>query len=464
MASVIGQTLAVSEPISLSNDKAVFVIGKMRNHALLIQQQNDKAIVKAFDDNMLMRWEKELVLDKRDPNVLLTFQASKDYFCLLYLHQRRQHTILKIHRYSPAAELIDSITIADLGLRYTSVYVKHKFSEDKKKLLIMAYDENDTYDTFMFDTENMQTLWQKSTTINDEEGHLNINEQVTTNVGEAYFIEGQPYKENKKNYYQLKIDAVHAIGDSLHTQAFEMLFEEQIIKSIKFVYDNLNKQLLAVGTYAKRGEEKAIGYCYLKIPKINSDATIHTQTLFDEAFVAALTGKKTEVNEGIRDLQVQRTIIRRDGGILALVEVVDIQSRQYQGTQTTSMLPYARAATDYKFNDIVAISINADGSEHYKTIMPKAQYSANDEGDFCSFGVLKTPGNIRLLYNDVIEEHTNINEYNLNSDGEFTRRSILNTGGKKVYLNLKDAIQVGAQEFILWGAYRNKFKLARIQL
>ena len=53
---------------------------------------------------------------------------------------------------------------------------------------------------------------------------------------------------------------------------------------------------------------------------------------------------------------------------------------------------------DYHYEDIVVISIHPDGQTHWKTILPKRQYSQDDNAIYSSFFLLKTPKSLRLLF------------------------------------------------------------------
>ncbi|MEM1221022.1 MAG: hypothetical protein AAGH79_19020, partial [Bacteroidota bacterium] len=63
------QTVTVSEPISVRNESTYQLLGKMGNHFLLFINKSTEFEVTAYRENMSKAWDKEIILDKRRPEI-----------------------------------------------------------------------------------------------------------------------------------------------------------------------------------------------------------------------------------------------------------------------------------------------------------------------------------------------------------------------------------------------------------
>ena len=112
--ATVAQKVTLSEPIVLRNDIAYHILGEMGGHTLLFRDRSNSFEVVGLNKAMKESWTKELELDRRLPKVLdILPQDSR--FTLFYQFKDRTHTKLKAHRYGPGANLLDSVTIVDLG-------------------------------------------------------------------------------------------------------------------------------------------------------------------------------------------------------------------------------------------------------------------------------------------------------------------------------------------------------------
>ena len=121
-AALYAQTVTLSEPIVLRNDIAYHLLGEMGSHTLLFRDRSTTFEVVGLNKAMKESWTKELELDRRLPKVI-DILPDDGHFNLFYQFKDRTHTKLKAHRYGPGANLLDSITIVDLGyLLYSKVH------------------------------------------------------------------------------------------------------------------------------------------------------------------------------------------------------------------------------------------------------------------------------------------------------------------------------------------------------
>ncbi|NJL74915.1 MAG: hypothetical protein HC892_07680 [Saprospiraceae bacterium] len=232
----------------------------------------------------------------------------------------------------------------------------------------------------------------------------------------------------------------------------------------------MNQVLTAGGLYGDRNIAWAKGYFLLRIP---TDAPSKYDIYFHE-FTAEMVEKflandaPNNKNRGIFDTEVQEIVLRRDGGILLVAEKVKVSQRGYTGV-TPIPYYYNRNAsslanlTDYYFDQMLVISVHPDGKKHWENVLHKKQYSQDDNGIYSSYFLLKTPSNLRFIFNDDIKEENTVSEYVVGGDGGFERHSIMSTDNQRIRVRFRDAIQTASKEIIMPSERRSRIKLVRIK-
>jgi hypothetical protein len=99
----------------------------------------------------------------------------------------------------------------------------------------------------------------------------------------------------------------------------------------------------------------------------------------------------------------------------------------------------------------------------WRKVMPKKQFSQDDEAVFSSYGVMKTPNQIRLLFNDDVRTETTTSEYIMKGSGMIDRHSMFNTSNQDILLRFRDGLQLSADEVVVPSEYRSRLKLVRLK-
>jgi len=149
---------------------------------------------------------------------------------------------------------------------------------------------------------------------------------------------------------------------------------------------------------------------------------------------------------------IKDLILRQDGGILLFFESYKEFSRRSASrgySRRDAALYGDRGWVDYYNEDIIIISTHADGTQHWKKVLHKKQFSQDDEAIFSSFYIFKTPSRLRLVYNDDITKNSTISEYLVDPIGKYERRSLLNTEYENLKLRFNDSIQLSSKSMIV---------------
>ena len=457
---LFSQTVTVSEDLSIRNDQGYFLLGKLKDRTLLFRHKTNDFEVQAFDEKLRLSWNKELELEKKRVKLLDVIPGRED-FTVFYQFKHKSDYIIKANRYDPAANLIDSTTVINMGKGWYNPNINVALSEDKRSILFYHFERQTHLIAYSFDIDGMELRWKKQITPPDLNQYRDYQDLLISNTGRMYFIMGKNNRRFKKedHYYDIYESDGYGINN------FKVSMGEYLTYDIRFAYDNLNKNLVAAGFYSNKSRAKAEGYFYFQISPNSPDSKVASFEPFELEFVATIRGKKNTTDANLDEIDVQDVILRRDGGVLLVGEKNKIFERRFSGAGSS----YAgrdggsRYIVDYYFDDIFVISLHPDGRTHWKNILHKKQYSQDDDAIYSSYFLLRTPSNIRFLFNDEIRSENTVSEYVVNGKGHTDRNSLLSTQDQDIRLRFRDAMQVASNELVIPSERRHRLKLVRVQ-
>ena len=457
----VAQTVTVSEDLSIRNDKFYTLVGKMKNRLLVFRDKATEFEVQAFDERLRRSWSKTIELDKKRPEILEVI-PGQDYFSIIYRFKHKGRVKTKIHRYDPAANLMDSTTIYDYGPRFTSPNPEVILSEDKSKVVIYHFERQMDMEAYALDIEQQAVLWTSKFSLPDMTFIRNLHRPVIDNQGNMYLVTEKNNKKSSREDHHFAVFMCTTTSPDVHQ--INIPVSDLLTYDVRFTYDNLHKNLVAAGLYSDKNKGRANGFFYINIDPTNPDDSLLKTEPFDDNFVSSLMGKDKDGDKGITDIDIQDVVLRRDGGMLIIAE----RNRQYERRMSSVGRGYigrdgSRYIVDYYYEDICLISVHPDGKTHWKTILHKRQYSQDDEAVFSSFFLAKTPSSLRFLFNDEIKDENTVSEYVVNGLGDFDRNSVMSTDDQKIRLRFRDAMQVASNELIVPSERRNKLRLVRVQ-
>lgn len=450
------QNITISEPISMGTDDDFDFIGKIKGQYLIFEDKGSVFKIQAFGKRLQLKWDKEIELEKRRTKILGVI-SSKEDFSVIYTCKKKRNLNILLSRFSPAANLLDTAIIKVYEKSFLTPNFKIIRSEDKKKILIYHIKDQRKLTALVFDLETMKVLWEKTMQPESMTYSETYEQILLNNKGEIFVILQKNNKKHKRKKHHYEI---HHINNSGKSSFFTIHMEEKMTYDIYFSYDNKNNELIAGGLYSKKNRGRANGYFSLKIAPDDTENYQLVFTEFDKEVIDNLIGKKTTVEKGIADIDIQDIVHRHDGGILLMIE----RNRHVERGGGSNRGGYVyHSIVDYYYDDIIIISIQPDGATHWKTILHKKQYSQNDDALYSSYFLLKTPSNLRFIFNDEIKFENTVSEYVVKGNGDFERNSIMSTEDQKIQLRFMDALQVGARELIIPSITRSKMKLTRVE-
>ena len=456
-----GQVVTVSEEIPLRKEENYEVIGRMKGQTLVFQDRETEFTIQAFDKSLKKTWDKEIILDKRRPNVLDVL-SDETAFHIVYEYHQKLESLLKIHTYDAAANLVDSTLIKNFGSSLISQSYDVMPSEDRSKLLVYSIENNRTINALVFDIERREILWEKSISPDKLLISRDETQLVLSDEGDLHIViakENFKYKLEEHHYEGYYFSARDT---TLKTYKIDM--KSHLSYDVYFEYDNVNERLQAGGLYGVKNQAWAEGAFFLSINPDEPDE--HTMAFhpFEEEVTDKFLGKDAPSKlKGIDDAIVQDVLFRQDGGIICIVERKKVNERPYARSTTGYYNPTESPnLIDYYYEDLLAISIHPDGRLHWEKVLQKKQFSQEGDVIYASYFPLKTPSTLRLIFNDEIKYENTVSEYVLRGSGRYDRNSVMSTDNQKLRLRFQEATQIGTNALLVPSEFRSRLRLVRI--
>lgn len=455
------QRVTVSDEITTRDDQSYFIMDDQRGKVILFRNQGTTFTVHGFNEQMNEDWEKELELDKKRPEIEDVASTGGD-FCVFYTFRVKQDILLKVHRYNPGANLVDSLTIR----RYENSFYKPNlifdYSQNDKIAILWSIENDNEVNAMAFHMGRMKVLWEKTFVQDEMMFSRDFHQSIVDNKGNLYLIMKKNNRRSKADEHAFDVLQVGGQGEETNVRSFSVSMQNKLTYDAFFSFDNLNNSIVGGGFFANDNITRAEGIFYLRVSESNPNDQVLVYHEFDKEFVNILLEKDKNKNKGIPEVSAQEIVLRRDGGIILIGEM----NREFVrggGSAAYYSRTGIRPIIDHYYDDVFLISMHPDGDVHWRKILHKKQYSQDDDAVFSSYFLAKTPAALRVIFNDEIKPENTVSEYIINGSGDADRNAVMNTERKELSLRFRDAIQISASEVVVPSERRNKLKLVKIE-
>jgi len=460
LTPAIGQgNYLVSEAITLRNDFGYELIGRLKDRILLFRDKYDEFEVQAFDNSMRLSWNRNLDDIEKSGVQILAVIGGQDNFSVVFKYRRRGITTLRVHKYDPGANLVDSATIKQYSERLFSPPVLDVIqSEDRNCFVVTNTAERARMETVCFRLDDMQVLWEKTVPLDDVYHDSNIRSSIVGNGGDFFVVTEINNRRNRLEEHEFEV--LHIRGGA--ERKVRVPVPGFLTVDAKFVYDNHARNLVGTGFFSDRNRDRSNGVFFLRVPEDGREPVLRHESFTDKV-VSILRRKDVEDDtKGIDNVNIQQVILRQDGGALIVAELYNEIQR---GTATGRGFwrDGMRLVMDYFYDDLLLVSLNPDGTPLWTTVLHKKQYSQDDDATFSSYSLMLAPNVLRFLFNDEIKYENTCSEYLVTPTGDFDRNSVMNTFGQSLRLRFRDAMQLNANECLVPSEFRNRLRLVLLK-
>lgn len=452
-----GQTTLISEAVSIRNDFGYELIGRLKDRVLLFRDRYDEYEIQAFDQRLQLDWNREIELEKRGTQVLAVVGGRND-FSVIYKTRRRGEILLRLHKYDPEANLIDSITLKKWPhTPFSSPKLEVLKSENKNCMVVFNKPDRDEMEVVCFFIDKMEVVWDKKMAIENNTADEQVADMTLSDDGQFFLIKELDNRRSKLETHQFSI---HQIGLK-EEKIWRVPMPEIFTFDVLFEFDNLNRRLVGAGLFGEKKADHANGHFNIRIQPGDVEAAFHSEP-FDDKFISILKGKEVENDPGnLSEIDIRQLVFRKDGGVILVAEQNHELTRGSVSGRG-AMRDGPRLVVDYFYDDVFAIATRPDGSTHWKTILHKKQDSQDDDATFSSYFLMKTTEKLRFLFNDDIKFESTCSEYVIDPAGAFDRNSLLNTAEQGIRLRFRDGLQLSNREVLVPSEYRNKLRLVLV--
>jgi cellulose biosynthesis protein BcsQ len=136
-----------------------------------------------------------------------------------------------------------------------------------------------------------------------------------------------------------------------------------------------------------------------------------------------------------------------DGGILAICE------RMFITTQSdifyVNGIPQSTYARIFNNDEVLVLDLDSNGNTNWFDIVNKNQSSINDGGYYNGIVIMVNDAEINILYNDRLSANADIIQVSYNSNGEHSKKILLNNDQFYALLIPSEYNQVTANSIVL---------------
>lgn len=450
------QTITISEELPLRNDYSYTILGWVGSDLMLFRDKGNVFYVQAFDEEMHLKWEREIIIGPRRGDIIGVVSRADQIHLMVGMREKGDYHLQ--HRvYNAEITLVDTTEIGVVKDIFITPRVWMAESEDGSNAIVYRESGNGLF-LYSYDIDAKQVLWTSELQFPSGGLLKDYTPLEVSNDGD-FFIVMQTDRFLQKVQ---KLEVFSSTGDTGEMIHETIEFGEYQVYDFFTQFDNQNKRLILTGLYSDRNITRAQGFYFIKYQPGLEHRINYLP--FDEALLAEVHGKEINNIRGLADFNVQKVALRQDGGAVIIAELNKEFSRRSSLPVRRDNGSFARGGwIDYYYEDLILFAVNEDGTEHWKKVLRKRQYSQDDDAIYSSFFLFKTPARLRFLFNDEIKQENTVGGYEVTGTGFVERKTVFNTDYQRLKLRFKDGLQVAYNECIIPSERNNRLNLVRIK-
>jgi hypothetical protein len=441
------------------------VVGKVNGRLYTYRASSEGFYLDAYND--VMERQATIVLDFFPSKIYQTkFVAYADKIIILYQAIRENRIIQYAALLDAMGRLVkDPITLNSAKVGYfgpNREYFSSAVSDDKKRIFIYGVNKKganiNVKGAFINDGLEIERETEADFTADNS---VEYGEGILANAGTFYLPVYTPLG-SKDFADQLFLLALQQGSNSFVKH--EVPLNQKYAAGTFMKMDNPNNRIYIGGFYSEKKSGNYEGVLYTYFDVASSSFQNRKNIAFDEKLRNGTGERNTK--KALNDYQVRQIIVKNDGGFVMVAENYYVTTRNsyapgfgYYSMYYSSMTPNVR---EYHYEDILALSYNAEGVREWHSFVRKNQYSQEDGGVFSSYGMLNTGGTIGFLFNDFNTSRSRIQLASLDGDGKLNIRSLAAEGNEEPDWLPRSGKQVSSREMVVPALRKRQICFAKI--
>lgn len=433
------------------------ILGQINGYSYLSSHSNSNFQLFRLDKDLSNLRIKDLKLPERRADLLYT-SIYKQSIYAIYSYRQKAELCFKVWILDANLDIKDSITIACLDKQTYNPSIKVLASEDKSSILIYYQYLDINIQFLSIDLNSKSVVWKYNWDFNLERSESQDLVKILYDNNRQVSLVFNDVKQHLKNRQLFNIFCLTKTG---------VIENNVVLKDIEtfntdWYINNNNNTLLLLGSYFTQNRNKAKGVIFGSVSIGKQDSLFYKTNDFKLEWIAPLTSEKEKFEKSLTDFKIVEMVLKRDEGVVIILENQKEIERTIPG-RNINIDGIGRNIVDYYYNDILLISFSKNGNVEFVCPLFKRQFSQDDEADYSSFFLNKSPDYLRLIYNDEIENENTISQYLVDANGKSIRQSILNTDYRKLKMMFRYGKQVGSNTCLVPSFYRNKIKMVKME-
>jgi hypothetical protein len=303
---------------------------------------------------------------------------------------------------------------------------------------------------------NLSVVWKKQIEIPFSKKMYENQGAILSNEG-ALFILGHSKIFSRDNTIVPPRYFMFSFNPQKNSQTDIPVALDDYISDAGFTIDNAKKKVLIAGFYGDKTTPVIAGVFTAAYDWNSEKISAIVTKPFEIKIMDAAINLSTGQDNGNSIYPINKLVVRNDGGMVLLSEANYLTQSSYYDYFTRSFVN----KVIYHYENIIAVSINPDGTMDWQQSIPKMQETQDDGGYYSSFCSLIYGTKINLIYNNAVEKSNTIYSNSINNKG-IKDQKILISEADRVLLIPQSALQIDNNTLIV-PAYRDrKFVYAKI--
>ncbi|MBL7922663.1 MAG: hypothetical protein JNL88_00550 [Bacteroidia bacterium] len=265
--------------------------------------------------------------------------------------------------------------------------------------------------------------------------------------------EGEKSKLRKFSLYMLS-------QADQRTREYSVNTAGQQMTEAALVIDRINNKAIVTGFYADKTSFAGASLLYATLNLGQADQfQVKTGQLNNDAQLKLVGQRNTGGGVSLISYPIQRVIPRSDGGALLIAEAAYLSEYNFYDYFTQTF----NRRLEFHFDNILALSVNADGSIHWSQLIQKEQSSLDDEGLYSSFNTILSPDELVVIFNNEIGRNNEIVGHAIDARGQLQVRK-LSKKTDSISLLPRSGKQVDENTLIVPAVTKKRLFLVRIEI
>ncbi|MBK7886191.1 MAG: hypothetical protein IPJ86_02475 [Bacteroidetes bacterium] len=286
--------------------------------------------------------------------------------------------------------------------------------------------------------ENYQPLRQLQTKVSYSDKDAALSEFAISNQQDLFFLcfRKEIVNEEKSKLRRFSLFMVSNTDGRMNEYPFNAM--DQQMTEAALVIDKINNQAIVTGFYADKTSFAGASLLYGTLSVIRPEKLeVKIGRLTNDAQLKFVGQRNTGGGVSLFKYPIQRVIPRSDGGSLVIAEAAYLSEYSFYDYFTQTF----NRRVEFHYDNILALSVNANGTIHWSQLIQKDQTSMDDEGLYSSCNIVLSPEELIVIFNKDIGRNNEIVGHAINARGQLTIRtfskksdsiSILPRAGKQV--------------------------------